>query len=202
MDIYLHAQLFYPARTSPRFSPALHPNLTPMPHALTPAPTTTMADPRQVAWRLLLTIHAHACRKIDSGLQAAGVLSFDDYDVLLTLNEAQHETLRMSELAQAVLLSNSGISRRVTALVAAGLVTKTQSKNDGRVFRVKLTAKGRRSLTSTWDQYKPMIDEIFSKFLTEKEAHTMATLLQKILSGTGLPQHQNLLGNGMTDAPK
>lgn len=88
----------------------------------------------QVAWRLLLTVHAHAYRQIDDELQKSGLLTFNDYDVLLTLNEAPKETLRMSELAEAVLLSNSGMSRRVTTLVNSGLVTRTQSRNDGRVF--------------------------------------------------------------------
>jgi len=164
--------------------------------------SATAADPRQVAWRLLLTVHAHSYRRIDGDLQRAGVLSFDDYDVLLTLNEADNETLRMSELAEAVLLSNSGMSRRVTALVAAGLVTRRQSKSDGRVFRVTLTTKGRRALDKTWQRYKPLIDDVFSRFLTEKEAVTMAGLLQKILNGTGLERHRDLLENGMTDAPK
>ena len=162
----------------------------------------TQTDPRQVAWRLLLTIHTHTYRRIDADLQRAGVLSFDDYDVLLTLNEAENETLRMSELAEAVLLSNSGMSRRVNTLVDAGLVTRRKSKSDGRVFRVRLTAKGRKALESTWKRYEPLINEVFSQFLSEKDANTMATLLQKILTGTGLPQYRSLLENGMTDAPK
>lgn len=163
---------------------------------------STAADPRQVAWRMLLTLHAHTVRSIDSGLQRANVLSFDDYDVLLTLNEAENETLRMSDLAEAVLLSNSGMSRRVTALVASGLVTRRKSRNDGRVFRVKLTPKGRRALDETWKLYEPMIDEVFSKFLSESEAVTLGILLQKILNGTGSDKHRGLLENGLTDAPK
>lgn len=167
-----------------------------------PQETATEAEPHQIAWRLLLTIHAHAYREIDRELQAAGVLSFDDYDVLLTLNEAENETLRMSELAEAVLLSNSGMSRRVAALVSSGLVTRKQSKSDGRVFRVSLTAKGRRALDKTWEIYRPRIEEIFTKHLSDKEARTMAALLQKVLMGTGLEQHRGLLHEGMTDAPK
>ncbi len=162
----------------------------------------TRSDPRQIAWRLLLTVHAISSRKIDAELQHAGTLPFDDYDVLLTLNEAENETLRMSELAEAVLLSNSGMSRRVTALVAAGLVTRKQSERDGRVFRVTLTAKGRKALHATWKHYEPLIDEVFSRFLSESEALLMAGLLQKILDATGLEMHRGLLEKGMTDAPK
>ena len=172
--------------------------MTPQPLAI----QQNLSESHQVAWRLLLTVHAHAYRQIDSELQKSGLLSFDDYDVLLTLNEAEKETLRMSELAGAVLLSNSGMSRRVTSLVSSGLVTRTQSRNDGRVFWVKLTSKGRRAIVNTWKAYKPLIDDLFSQHLSEKEADTMAYLLQKILNGTGLPQHRDLLKTKMTDAPK
>ena len=48
-----------------------------------------------------------------------------------------------------------------------------------------------------WDAY-----DVFSRFLNEKEALVMAELLQKILHGTGLERHRDLLDNGMTDAPK
>jgi DNA-binding MarR family transcriptional regulator len=167
-----------------------------------PEEMATAAEPHQIAWRLLLTLHAHAYREIDRNLQAAGVLSFDDYDVLLTLNEVENETLRMSELAEAVLLSNSGMSRRVTGLVGSGLVTRKQSKSDGRVFRVSLTAKGRKALGRTWEIYRPLIEDIFTRHLSDREAHTMAVLLQKVLMGTGLEQHRGLLRKAMTDAPK
>lgn len=156
----------------------------------------------QIAWRLLLTVHAHSCRKIDAELQVAGALSFDDYDVLLTLNEAPNQSLRISELAGAVLLSNSGMSRRVTQLVASRLVTRSQSKSDGRVFVVKLTAKGRKALGTSWEIYRPMIHETFARHLTEKEAATMARLLQKILTDSGVAAYKDLLKDGMTDAPK
>jgi len=106
------------------------------------------------------------------------------------------------EVAEPVLLSNSGMSRRVTALVAAGFVTRKQSERDGRVFRVKLTTKGRKALDATWKRYRPLIDDVFSRFLNEKEALVMAELLQKILRGTGLERHRDLLEKGMTDAPK
>ncbi|MEP2774851.1 MAG: MarR family transcriptional regulator [Luteolibacter sp.] len=159
-------------------------------------------ESHQVAWRLLLTVHAHAYRRIDDELQKSGLLTFNDYDVLLTLNEAEKETLRMSELAEAVLLSNSGMSRRVTALVNSGLVTRTQSKNDGRVYWVKLTTKGRKAIVNTWKAYKPLIEDLFSQHLSEAEAKTMAQLLQKVLTGTGLPQYRELLKKHMTDAPK
>ncbi len=158
--------------------------------------------PQQVAWRLFLTVHALAYRRIDEGLLAAGCLSFDDYDVLLTLNEAEGETLKMSELAEAVLLSNSGMSRRVARLVERGLVHREQCSVDGRVFRVSLTRAGRKSLIQSWNVYGGLIDETFANHVTSTEAKMLGSIFQRVLNRIGTEQHRGLLDAGVTDAPK
>lgn len=56
------------------------------------------------AWRLLLTVHAMLTREVDQALRAAGQLSFEAYDVLITLQEAPGGKMRMSDLAGATLL--------------------------------------------------------------------------------------------------
>lgn len=157
---------------------------------------------QQVAWRMFLTVHAIATRQIQESLLAADALSFDDYDVLLTLQEADDETLRMSELADAVLLSNSGMSRRVMRLVEQGLLHRTQSRDDGRVFRVSLTRAGRAALTKTWKIYQPLIEEKFASLLTQDEAVTLSAIFQRVLNVIGTERHQGLLAAGLTDAPK
>jgi len=168
-----------------------------------PAPALpAKAAPQQVAWRLFLTVHALACRRIDAGLLAAGDISFDDYDVLLTLNEAPDETLRMSELAGAVLLSNSGMSRRVARLVERGLLHRAQCQEDGRVFRIRLSRAGRKALEKAWATYSGLIAETFATHLSGPEASVMAELFQRILDRTGNDHHRGLLAAGVTDAPK
>jgi len=158
--------------------------------------------PQHVAWRLFLTVHAVACNRIDKNLQEAGVLSFDDYDVLLTVNEATNETLRMSELAEAVLLSKSGMSRRVTRLVERGLLKRDQSPQDGRVFRVRLTRAGHRALDATWDIYCQQIENDFAAHITQEEAETLGIIFQRMLDRMGAVEHANVLHNQVTDAPK
>ncbi|MGJ8677996.1 MAG: MarR family winged helix-turn-helix transcriptional regulator [Akkermansiaceae bacterium] len=158
--------------------------------------------PQQVAWRLFLTVHAITCSRIDENLQLAEVLSFDDYDVLLTVNEAVDETLRMSELADAVLLSKSGMSRRVTRLVERGLLKREKSRNDGRVFRVQLTKSGRKALAATWAIYSQQIEENFANHISEEEGEILGGIFQRVLNRIGSVQHAEVLKNQLTDAPK
>ncbi len=167
-----------------------------------PIETEAGARPQQVAWRLFLTVHALACRRIDSGLLAEECISFDDYDVLLTVNEAAGETLRMSELAEAVLLSNSGMSRRVARLVERGLLHRDQCTQDGRVFRVRLSRAGRRALEKAWEVYSGLIEESFAAHVSEGEAKMLGGIFQRLLDRIGSEKHRGLLAAGVTDAPK
>jgi DNA-binding MarR family transcriptional regulator len=160
------------------------------------------APPQQVAWRLFLTVHALAYRRIDDGLLDKDCLSFDDYDVLLTVNESEGETLRMSELAEAVLLSNSGMSRRVARLVERGLLHRDQCVQDGRVFRVRLSGAGRKALDKAWGVYSGLIEETFASHVSEAEAKSLARIFQRILDRIGSERHRGLLDAGVTDEPK
>jgi DNA-binding MarR family transcriptional regulator len=160
------------------------------------------SSPQQVAWRLFLTVHALAYRKIDSGLIEENCISFDDYDVLLTVNEAEGETLRMSALAEAVLLSNSGMSRRVARLVERGLLHREQCPHDGRVFRVRLSRKGRKALEKAWGVYKGLIEQSFASHLTDAEAEKQGEIFQRVLDRIGTEHHRGLLELQKTDAPK
>lgn len=69
-------------------------------------------------------------------------LSLASYDVLVQLAEAPERRLRMTELADAVLLSRSGVTRLVDRLEKAGLVTRARVDSDGRGVEAVLTRTG------------------------------------------------------------
>ena len=52
-------------------------------------------------------------------------MSVADYGVLVQLSEEDGGRMRMSELADRLLLSPSGLTRRLDGLVSAGLVERT-----------------------------------------------------------------------------
>ncbi len=69
-------------------------------------------------------------------------LSLAAYDVLVQLAEAPNRLLRMTELADAVLLSRSGVTRLVDRLERAGLVSRSRVESDGRGVAAQLTDAG------------------------------------------------------------
>jgi hypothetical protein len=93
-----------------------------------PAPATydvagapAFDDPRLRAWVAFLQAHAIVTRRLEAELLAERNLSLADYDALVQLAVADDRRLRMSELAERVVLSRSGVSRLVDRLEAAGL---------------------------------------------------------------------------------
>ncbi len=66
--------------------------------------------------------------------------------MLVQLAEAPGNRLRMSELAEAVLLSRSGLTRLVDRLQKDGLVQRQPDPDDARGMYTVLTAKGRDTL--------------------------------------------------------
>jgi DNA-binding MarR family transcriptional regulator len=94
------------------------------------------------AWRTFLRAHARITRVLEAELVAEQRLSLGGYDVLVQLAEAPGRKLRMAELADAVLLSRSGVTRLVDRLERAGLVSREPVVGDGRGVVAALTSVG------------------------------------------------------------
>jgi DNA-binding MarR family transcriptional regulator len=98
------------------------------------------------AWRNFLRAHAHVTRALERELLAEQQLSLAAYDVLVQLAEAPGRQLRMTDLAEAVLLSRSGVTRLVDRLEQAGLVARERTSDDGRGVVAVLTEDGLQRL--------------------------------------------------------
>ena len=99
-------------------------------------------DPRLVAWRTFLRAHARVVRELERELQTEEQLALTDYDVLVQLATAGERRLRMSELADALLLSRSGATRLIDRLVTEGLVERVSCESDRRGQWASLTSAG------------------------------------------------------------
>src|SRR2546430_16557492 len=69
-------------------------------------------------------------------------ISLTWYDALLQLSEAPDCRLRMSELADSIVISRSGFSRAARRMGAAGPIPREPSPEDGRGASVVLTDHG------------------------------------------------------------
>lgn len=125
-----------------------------------------LADDEQIAaWRAFLRAHSLMLRQIGEDLEAAGLPPLAWYDVLWALYEAPDRRLQNYELADAVLLSRSGLSRLVDRIADAGLVRRTTCPGDRRGVHIELTDEGVSMLRRMWPVYARGIAEHFAPAL-------------------------------------
>ena len=99
-------------------------------------------DPRLETWRSFLVAHAQIRRQLERELQAEQSLGLGEYEVLLLLARATDRQLRMSDLADRLVLSRSGVTRLVDRLEADALVERTSCATDRRGSWATLTKAG------------------------------------------------------------
>src|SRR5438067_11075110 len=120
------------------------------------------------AWQSLLRAHATLMRQLETDLERETDLALADFDVLAQLALAGGE-LRMTELAARVLISRSGMTRRVARLVDEGLVRRGAAGTDGRGVVVALTDTGVARLTDTAPVHVRAVSELFVAQLDDQE---------------------------------
>jgi DNA-binding MarR family transcriptional regulator len=132
------------------------------------------------AWQALLHAHHDVIRRLEDELEREHRLSLAEYDVLLRLARAPDNALRMTELADRVMLSPSGLTRAVDRLVDDGLVQRDRFEGDGRVMLARPTDKGRRVLRHAARTHLRGIREHFTGRLTEAQLRNVASALESI----------------------
>jgi DNA-binding MarR family transcriptional regulator len=133
------------------------------------------------AWRGFLRTHATLVRELDEELTARHGLPLSSYDVLVQLNEAPDGMLRMSHLADAVLLSRSGLSRLVTRLEKQGLLERLECENDARGAFAAITDAGREKLAEARATHRAGVRERFLGKLGERELRQVARVWSRLL---------------------
>ncbi|WP_353566809.1 MarR family winged helix-turn-helix transcriptional regulator [Haloferula sargassicola] len=166
------------------------------------APLSGASKTKHVAWRMLLTTHGLLVRRIEERLTEAGTIPLDWQDVLMALHEAPGGKLRPSDVAEFVLLSRAGISRRVERMCARGLIQREQHPSDRRSVFLSLTEKGRRTLFDFWPVYRAAIEETFTAALTAEKADTLSAILHGVLEKVGSDHHQTIYPAGITEEPQ
>ena len=147
---------------------------------MNPSAPQWLSEPEMLAWRRLVGSTTALLAVLDNELQAEHGLSLGDYEVLAHLSEAPGRAIRMSELADRLHLSPSGITRRVDGLVRNGLVERQRCPNDRRGANAVLTALGAKTLKAAAPTHLRGVREYFVDRLGPEDLDRLATLLTAI----------------------
>ena len=117
-------------------------------------------DETLATWRAFLNAHARVTRAISRDLAAAGLPDLSWYDLLWAL---YRKPLRVKELAEAVVLSPTAMSRFVDRVEKAGYVRREPDPDDRRALQITITDAGRDLLRRMWPIYSRGIEERFGR---------------------------------------
>ncbi|GAA4084307.1 MULTISPECIES: MarR family winged helix-turn-helix transcriptional regulator [Actinomadura] len=116
-------------------------------------------DSRAQGWRTLAALNARIEDRIERALQDAHGLSVNEFCALHHLGESQGRHVRMQELADKLVLSQSATTRLVTRLEKRGLITRVLSEEDRRGICAEATDAGRELHDEAVPVHNKALDE-------------------------------------------
>jgi DNA-binding MarR family transcriptional regulator len=139
-----------------------------------------LTDQQFQAWKAFLFAHAAVMRVLDDELEAEQGIPLSYFDVLIQLWRADGR-LRMSDLADAVLLSRSGITRLVDRMARDGLVRREPCPTDRRALYAVLIPEGKKALQKALPVHLRGIADHFGRHLSNPEAKTLSAALGRMV---------------------
>jgi len=135
------------------------------------------------AWRGLLQVNAQVTQALDAQMRDAHGFSVSSYEVLMFLAGAPGRRLRMSEIADRVLLSRSGLTRLVDRLVELGYVTRCAVEADGRGSYAELTDAGLHKFQAAQRTHREGVRAFFLDRLSVTDAVVLGDIWTRFVSG-------------------
>jgi DNA-binding MarR family transcriptional regulator len=141
-----------------------------------------LTDKELQTWITFLRSHAALTAKLAHVMHQEHGMPISWYDVLVHLYHAPGQRLRMQDLADAVILSSSGLTRLLDRMVETGLIDRIACAEDRRVIFAALTEEGAARLEDILPHHQARIKEYFAAHLTKSELDTIQEALQRVLN--------------------
>jgi DNA-binding MarR family transcriptional regulator len=143
--------------------------------------SVNLSKAHNLAWRKFLSAHVITIEQIERDLAQAKLPPLSWYDVLFALSEAPERKLRLHELAQAVLLSRSNLTRLVDRLEVAGLICREQCLIDRRGAFAVIREEGIAMRDRMWSVYGRGIEQYFAGHLDPTEVKFLVKILNRLI---------------------
>ena len=112
-------------------------------------------------------------RAVERNLREQADLTQVQFEILMNLSNAGDAGIRMAQLADALIVSRSGLSYQVAQLESRGWITRERSADDERGVVARITPKGERMRQRVFAGH---VDIVRSAFLDAVEPGELATL--------------------------
>ena len=138
-------------------------------------------DPVQLgAYFDLIEVTSLLRHAVEQQLREAGGLSYVQFQLLARLGDSPTGSARMTDLADGLVHSRSGLTYQAGLLEKAGLVVRAPSPDDERGVTVTLTDAGRALLANVFPGHIALVQELFLAPLSADDVATLARLLAPV----------------------
>ncbi|MFC5138956.1 MarR family winged helix-turn-helix transcriptional regulator [Actinomycetospora rhizophila] len=138
-------------------------------------------DPVQLgAYFALIEVSGLLRHAIDQQLREDGDLTFVQFQVLMRLRQSPTGSHRMTDLADAIVHSRSGLTYQAGLLEKAGLISRAPSPDDERGVTVTITDAGRALVARVLPGHEVVVARMLFDPLSRDDADTLARLLTPV----------------------
>lgn len=138
-------------------------------------------EPAQLgAYFALLEVSSLLRHQVEQQLREAGDLSFVQFQLLARLGSSPSGSRRMTDLADGVVYSRSGLTYQAGLLEREGLVTRAPSPDDERGITVTITDAGRERLAKVFPGHIEVVRQQLFEPLSAHDVEALAALLTPV----------------------
>lgn len=131
-------------------------------------------------WRFFLEASGAISAQLSDALKERTGLTMDDYEVLVHLSEADPQRLRMTELSQRLLHSQSRLTQRIDRLAKRGLVAREKCPDDGRGTFAVLTDAGMQFIVDAAPDHVRDVRAALVDLIKPEERELVADVLERL----------------------
>ena len=148
------------------------------------------------SWGALMMLHRMVLQDLDVRLRGQHGLAVTEFDVLITLFNAPDRRLRMSQLAERVLLSPAGTTHLVTRLERDGLVRREVDPQDRRKWFTVLTDRGDEALKGARLTHNEVLRRTLLAATSSNDRRTLRRIWHRLSARTPSPLGEGVGGAG------
>jgi DNA-binding MarR family transcriptional regulator len=132
------------------------------------------------AYFALIEVSSLLRHTVEQQLREAGDLSYVQFQLLARLGDSPDGSCRMTELADGVVYSRSGVTYQAQSLEQRKLVTRAPSHDDERGTTVTITEHGRDVLTRVFPGHIAVLEELLLEPLTKGDVEVLADVMGRV----------------------
>jgi DNA-binding MarR family transcriptional regulator len=142
---------------------------------------TAPLDAEQLsAYFALMEVSTLLQHSVDEHLRADGDLSYVQFQILARLTDAPDGKLRMTDLADGVVYSRSGLTYQAGLLEKRELITRTPAPDDERSVIVTVTDAGRALVTQVLPGHIDVVRRLLFDALRPRDLATLGGVLDRV----------------------